>query len=158
MGWWARLMKRMYGTQKAAESWQQEYSAIFVSLGFVQRVASPCLFWHKQRRLICSVHGDDFTFAGPKLHLDWFEEQFESRYEVSKGRRLGPGAADMKEGKMLNRVIKWTPRGLDYEADPRQVERLLSDLELDGPGVKPSLTPGVKTLAEQVAKEQELPE
>ena len=153
-----KLLRHMYGTQHAAEGWQQEYSNTLVELGFVQGTASPCLFWHRERRLICSVHGDDFTTAGPKNQLDWFERCLENKYELSKGGRLGPGRGDMKEGRVLNRVIRWTERGIEYEADPRQVERLLSDLELEGEGVNSAATPGVKTLAEQISKEKALSE
>ena len=43
----------------------------------------------------------------------------------------------------------WTPRGLEYEADPRQHEKLLRDLKLDGEGVKAASSPGVKPTREQ---------
>ena len=59
-----KLLRHMYGTQRAAEGWQQEYSSTLIEMGFTQGTASPCLFLHKQRRLIVSVHGDDFTTAG----------------------------------------------------------------------------------------------
>ena len=64
------LLKHMYGTQAAADGWQQEYSSTLIDFGFRQGVASPCVFWHKERRLVCSVHGDDFTTAGGKRDLD----------------------------------------------------------------------------------------
>ena len=69
-----------------------------IVLGFRQGVASPCVFWHKERSLVCSVHGDDFTTAGAKPDLDWFESELESRYELRKGGRIGPGHDDDKEG------------------------------------------------------------
>ena len=43
------------------------------------------------------------------------------------------------------------------EADPRQVERLLEELELDGDGIKGVVTPGVKVLAHQAQAEVALP-
>ena len=58
--------------------------------------------------------------------------------------RLGPGAEDDKEATVLNRVVRWTTERLEYEADPRQHEKLLRDLKLDGEGVKPAASPGVK--------------
>ena len=33
---------------------------------------------------------------------------------------------------MLNRIFRWTPKGIQYEADPRQVEKLFREIELDG--------------------------
>ena len=69
-----------------------------------------------------SVHGDDFTTAGSKKDLDWFKQQLQSKYELKEGARLGAGDADDKSGRVLNRVVSWTPDGITYEADPRQHE------------------------------------
>ena len=125
------LLKHMYGTQAAADGWQQEYSQTMRDLGFQQGLASPCVFWHPARSLASSVHGDDFTTAGGKVDLDCFEAALEQRYELRKGGRIGPGAEDAKEGRVLNRVVRWTEEGLEYEADPRQIERLLEAQGLD---------------------------
>ena len=51
---------------------------------------------------------------------------------------------------MLNRVVRSTRDGLEYEADPRQGEKLLRDFQLDGEGVKDAATPGVKATREQL--------
>ena len=45
---------------------------------------------------------------------------------------------------------------MEYEADPRQVERLLAEVELAGEKVNGSATPGTKGLAHQLAEEKEL--
>ena len=126
--------------------------------GFVQGIASPCVFSHPTRGITVSVHGDDFTACGPKRQLDWFAETVGSKYEYTIGGRLGPGRDDDKEATVLNRVIRWTDEGVEYEADPRQVERLLEELELEGDGVNGVLTPGVKLQASQVQREKILPE
>ena len=105
---------------------------------------------------MCSVHGDDFTTAGPKHQLDYFEKRMKEKYELTTGGRLGPNAEDDKEATILNRVVRWTSKGLEYEADPRQVERLLAEVELDG--ANGAATPGVKPLEHQIAEERELPE
>ena len=145
----AFLHRHMYGTQRAADGWQCEYSATLRGLGFTQGVGSPCVFWHKAKRIVCSVHGDDFTSAGPKPSLDWFESELAKHYELTKGGRLGPGVEDDHEARILNRIVRWTSKGLEYEADPRQGERLLEDLELTG-DVKAAPTPGVKPLQHQI--------
>ena len=108
----------MYGTQAAADGWQQEYSGYMKSIGFAQGEASPCIFIHETRGIACSVHGDDFTSTGEKRELDWLEVMLESRYELRKGGRLGPGAGDAKELTVLNRVLRYTDLGFEYEADP----------------------------------------
>ena len=58
----------------------------------------------KLESLVASVHGDDVLMAGAKPDLDWFDD---------------------KEGRVLNIIIRWTQDGLEYEADPRQIERLI---------------------------------
>ena len=97
--------------------------------------------------LIASVHGDDFTTVGPKSSLDWFRQQLELKYELKEASRLGPRKEDDKEGRVLNRIVRWTDDGLEYEGDPRHVEKLL--LELGLAGSKPVSTPGIKASMEQ---------
>ena len=101
-----------------------------------------------------SVHGDDFTAVGPKKSLDWYETALENKYELKKGGRLGPGRTDDREATCLNRVIRWCDFGLEYEADPRQVEKLVQELELEG--AKSCVTPGVKPLPEQFESDKPL--
>ena len=153
----ALLKRHMYGTQKAADGWQSEYSGALIEMGFTQGTASACVFSHIERGIVLSVHGDDFTAAGPKDSLDWYQKQMQERYELTIGGRLGPGDQDDKEATILNRVVRWTARGLEYEADPRQAERLLHELKLDDK-TNGSTTPGVKVAAHQAQDEKPLPE
>ena len=92
------LRRHMYGTQRAADGWQCEYSQTLRELGFTQGVGSPCVFFHAAKRIVVSVHGDDFTSAAPKSSLDWFESKLAEKYELTLGGRLqGPRAARMLE-------------------------------------------------------------
>ena len=75
-----RLNVHMYGTRKAADGWHCEYADSMEEIAFERGVSSACLFVHHQRSLICSVHGDDVTTAGPSDELDWFKKQLEARY------------------------------------------------------------------------------
>ena len=111
------------------------------------------MFVHVERGLATSVHGDDFTTTGPKCELDWFEDKLEAKYELKKGGRIGPGPDDVKELTVLNRVVRWTGDGVEYEADPRQCERLLEGLGLDD-GCKWTATPGLKPLVEQLKEDK----
>ena len=54
--------------------------------------------------------------------------------------------------RLLNRAIRWTPKGLLYEADPRHAEQLVRDLERFGEGAvrAPLSAPGLKRDAEAV--------
>ena len=51
---------------------------------------------------------------------------------------------------MLNRILRWCDDGIEYEADPRQGERLLESLGLDAPNVNTAATPGLKLLPQQL--------
>ena len=79
-----------------------------IDAGFIQGMASPCVFHHPARNIVCSVHGDDFTAAGSKPELDWFEATLKESYELTVGGRLGPGPKDDKEAIVLGRVIRGT--------------------------------------------------
>ena len=103
-----------------------------------------------------SVHGDDFTTVGPKAELDWSETKLEGKHELMRVGRLGPGRDDAQEILVLNRAIRWAEIGLEYEADPRQAERLLEGLGLDDKCNK-TATPGLRALVEQLVDEKALP-
>ena len=74
-------------------------------------------------------------------------------YELTESARLGPSPKDDKEVKILNRLVRWTERGLEYEGDPRQVEQVVVDLGLEG--AKTVGTPGVK--ADRTQHEADVP-
>ncbi len=100
------------------------------------------------------MRGDDFTTTGPKRQLDWFEAKLQEKCECRVEPRLGPGPNDAKEGRVLNRVIRWTHLGLEYEADPRQSEKLLRECGLEGANAV--ATPGLRPTREQVYGDQQL--
>ena len=131
-GMCGKLLVHMYGTRRAADGWHSEYSEALEELGFTRGQSSACVFLHQDKKLICSVHGDDFTTVGCKRDLDWFKQQLEEKYELKESARLGAGAQDAKEGRVLNRIVRWTDAGHTYAADPRQHEKLISELNLEG--------------------------
>jgi hypothetical protein len=147
----ALLARHMYGTRGAADGWQEEYSTTLVELGFVQGMSSACVFVHRERGMVCTVHGDDFTTVAGKLSLDWFEDELKKHYELTVGPRLGPGDQDAKEATILNRVIRWTAAGMEYEADPRQAEKLIHECGMEGSNSVS--TPGLKETVAQVAED-----
>ena len=151
------LLKHMYGTRKAADGWHSEYAGRLVQdLGFEVGDASACVFFHRQRNLRCSVHGDDLTTVGSKCNLDWSRAELEKLYELKEAARLGPAPGDSKEATVLNRVVLWTDQGLELEADPRQAEKLLRDLKLNGDGVKAAASPEVRATREQLEEDADL--
>ena len=150
------LLRHMYGTRLAADGWQEEYSSFLVSkLHFVQGVSTPCVFRHPDKQIVVSVHGDDFTAAGAAEDLDWYESQISKAYEITIQPRLGPGDEDAKEAVVLNRIIRWTSTGVEYEADPRQAEKLLIETGLDE-NVNSVATPGVRLSFDEIEKDEPL--
>ena len=128
---------------------------MLVRHGFKQGKACPNLFYHPTRSIVASVHGDDFTSSGGKLQMDWLEATIAQEYEISVGPRLGPGVQDAKEGRALNRVIRWCKDHVEYEADPRQVERLI--IECGVQGAKDKATPSVKATFSELEEDAGLP-
>ncbi len=151
----AQLMRHMYGTRMAADGWQEEYSTMLIRLGFRQGVACPNLFYHQSRKIVCSVHGDDFTSSGPRDALNWLEESIAKEYEITIQPRVGPGPSDAKEGRSLNRIIRWCAGHIEYEADPRQAERLVAECGLEG--ARAVATPGVKATFKELEEDSCLP-
>ena len=78
-----------------------------------------------------TVHGDDFTAAGPEDGLEAFKRTLENKYEI-KTDILGPGATHKKDIRVLNRVLRWTQGGIEYEPDQRHAELVVKELELEG--------------------------
>ncbi len=151
----AKLLRHMYGTRAAADGWQEEYSSFMVeTLGFTQGKSSPCVFRHPSRQLITSVHGDDFTTAGAKDDLDWYEKEMLKHYECTVQPRIGPGEKDAKEAVVLNRIVRWTASGVEYEADPRQAEKLVAECGLVGANTV--ATPGVRVSRDEAEHDKPL--
>ncbi len=68
--------------------------------------------------------------------------------------RIGPGAGDAKEGLILNRVVRRTSEGIEYEADPRQAEKLIRECGLEGSNT--AATPGVRASFAETENDEEL--
>ena len=140
-----KLNLSLYGTRDAAQNWAIEYTETLKSLGFKCGLASPCNFHNAARDISVTVHGDDFTATGDERSLTWFKSALSRKYDI-KHSMLGPGDQDLKEVRVLNRVIRWTDESIEYEADQRHAEIVTKEMGLDGSNsVK---TPGVKATEE----------
>ena len=90
------------------------------------------------------MHGGDFTSTGTSGSLEWFGAEIAKHYEITISPRIGPGPQDAKEGRCLNRIIRWCDHGIECGADPRQAEKLIAECGLESskgvatPGVKPT--------------------
>ena len=68
------------------------------------------------------VHGDDYFSAGSREDLNWHQSVLEKKYEL-EAQRIGGSSGTAREGEILNRIVRFTGNGYEYEADPRPAEK-----------------------------------
>ena len=124
------LKVSMYGTRSAACNWQRCYSDLLLSAGFARAKSNTCVFYHPLRKLRTMVHGDDFVTVGSGCQLKWMQKVLESKFET-KTNIIGPEVNDEKAVRVLNRIITYTPSGIEYEADQRHVESMVKDMNME---------------------------
>ena len=120
----------LYGTRDAAKAWQEELSKHLLSIGFERGIGFPSVFAHRVRGIKLLVHGDDYFSSGRAADLDWLQQELEKKYEL-KTQRVGRGKHKLREGKVLNRVVRLTESGWEMEADPRHAELVVEQLGLE---------------------------
>ena len=147
-----KLRVSLYGTKDAAQNWTEAYTKFLVSLGFRRGKASPCNFLHAKREIRLTVHGDDFLVIAPHTEIRWLQMQMDKQYE-NKIEILGPETGLM-ELRILNRTIRWTAEGLEYEGDQRHADIIIEELGLQNS--KPLQTPCVANSAVKAAVESEV--
>ena len=77
------------------------------------------------------------------------QTKLDNRFEMKSsvvGHSNLPGV--VSEGKILNRIIRTTTNGWEYECDPRHIEVLVEQLELVG--ARAAVTPGVDATAAEI--------
>ena len=130
------LQLSLYGTRDAAANFQAEVRKFLLSEGFSQSAYSPQVYWHRARDLKTFVHGDDFVTSGARTEAVWLRDRLMQRFEI-KTHIIGAGAEDVSEHRVLGRIIRVTPSGWEYEADPRHAELLIKGMRLEAAnGVK----------------------
>ena len=97
------------------------------SIGFKVGRYNASTYYHPLRDLKQMLHGDDFATVGDIEDVRWLKGKLEERFEL-KSQILGE--KEEHEGRILNRVIRWTPEGWEYEADQRHAELLIKSLNL----------------------------
>ena len=137
-----KLVRCCYGTRDAGSIWEAFYVSSLTSMGFLQGRASPCCFYHPTWQVHVVVHGDDFTALGTDSALDTYEKELMRCFDVKLRGRLGEGPEDLREIRVLNRIVRVDSTGLVYEADPRHSELLVRSLGLED--TRFISTPGVR--------------
>ena len=122
------LVKSLYGTRDAAANFQDEVKTFMKGIGFRQGRYNTCTFWHKKRDLKTMVHGDDFVTSGNDEDLTWMKNEMMQRFQI-KTQMLGH--RHTHEGKVLNRLVRATPEGWEYEADQRHGEVIIRAMKLE---------------------------
>ena len=150
-----RLKRCIYGTRDAAALWESTYTNVLTDMGFTQGISNPCVFHHRAWGLALVAHGDDFTTLGPDWALDRYERKMQEAFDVELRGRLGIGPNDVRELKLLNRIIKVDEEGLTYEADPRHTELLARALGFENCGHVS--TPGAKNCKDEVVADGKSP-
>ena len=133
------LKMSLYGTRDAATNWQEEVAKEMISWGFSRGRYNPCRYYHKGTHLKCLVNGDDFVSVGSRRSVEKFRQKLEKRFEI-KTKIIGTTDSESSEGKVLNRVIRETEDGWEYEPDQRHAEIIISELGLQD--ARPAATPG----------------
>ena len=136
-----QLMLSLYGTRDASQNWTSTYTKLMIELGFSIGAASPCNFTHAELDIDVTVHGDDFMAVGSKSGLKWLELKMKAKFEA-KVEVLGPDPDELREVRILNRIIRWENDGLCYEADQRHAELAVKELGLEN--CKAVTTPGCR--------------
>ena len=120
----------MYGTRGAARNWEETCRDIMVELGFRQGRSSGSVFFHPERRVRTVIHGDDFLSSADRADLRWLKGNLERKLDI-KTTMMGPAEGEVKEMKILNRIVRWTENGITYEAGPRHAEIILESMGLE---------------------------
>ena len=151
------LQMSLYGTRDAAMNWQEEIAKLLVGDGFIRGIYNPCLYWHPKRKVKALVHGDDFVSSGARSAIGGFNKLLKGRFDI-KTQVVGPDEkrGEVKEAKILNRVVRWTTEGFELEADQRHAELIVEQLRLsDAKGV---VSPGeVEKPSDAEENDEELP-
>ena len=85
------------------------------------------------------VHGDDFLIVGRDKGREHVLRALRNAFEL-KEKTLGPGEQDLKEMKVLRRVMSCSLEGYSLEADASLVEAAVQRMGLEE--AKGACTPG----------------
>lgn len=125
-----RLNYWLYGMRPVSKGWEAEYTKRRKMIGLLPGRASPCCFHRSEDGVSVVVHGDDFVFEGPSSSFPKIVEALRKYWIIKIRATLGPDKKDDKEFSILNRIVRWDADGVEYEVDPRDVEKLLRDMAI----------------------------
>ena len=62
--------------------------------------------------------------------MGWLENELAKELEV-KAKTMGPLKSQEKELVILNRTVRWSQAGIEWEADPRHAQVVINELWLE---------------------------
>ena len=155
--WCRKLNYWLYGFRPAAAAWEKHYAELLEGVGFERGNACGVIFYHEERDISLAVHGDDFTFCGLEEDLTWIRELMRSWFDIKVRAIMGEDAEDDKEVTILGRVVRWTDRGIEFEADPKH-RLLIMDAFGFKEGSRGLVNNGEKDVKEEVGDCEEMEE
>jgi hypothetical protein len=111
------------------------------------------MYHHPGRRMLCLVHGDDFVCVGDSEDLRWLEEKLKGRFEI-KSKMMGLKDGESREERILNRVIRVSESGWEYEADQRHADLIIRETGADKLSVLSHPGGDKKTIEEEEQSEE----
>ena len=125
------LKQSLYGTRDAAANFQQEVKLMMGKAGYVQLKYNASLYYNAQTGVKVMIHGDDFIAVGARDEISAFRRHVASRFTV-KDKVIGsrPDLGELAETRILNRIVRHTPEGWEYEADQRHADLIIRELGL----------------------------
>ena len=98
------------------------------------------------------MHGDDFLVVADEEQLHWLNKKMQEEYEI-KFQVMGPKKHLSKDVKILNRTLRWTQVGIEYEADLKHAGLIVKETETAN--MKKCRTPGKTQGSKALEKEKE---
>ena len=125
VGW--RALKAWYGTREASKCWGNEVTDTLLHAGCRHVGVIPMMFVHDSVGFTTECHGDDFLSSGDATALDELDTILTGKWDTKTLARIGPPAygGQVLEGKHLGRIVRWTPQGYEWQANPKHATDLL---------------------------------
>ena len=112
--------------RKAAAGWEEDYAKKLEAEGFKRGTGAPTVFYNSKTAVKVVVHGNDFTFSGTKGELENVRGKMEEWYDIKNRGTMVSGAGEIKEVTILGRTVRWTEKGIEYEADGEHRRKLMA--------------------------------
>ena len=100
----------LYGTRDAGQNFELKVTEVVTKAGCEQGLFSPCVYKHLMKKLFFFHHGDDFVVAGTREHTAWLTKELGKVFVVKDRGVLSGDARDLKEIRVLNRLLRWRDR------------------------------------------------